>query len=53
MIVKEKIYPWPWNELERCNDTYIPSAKKIMEFREIEDVKKISIKEYQELIFKN
>ena len=54
MLVKERIYPWPWNELELCEDTYIiPNAKKTMEFREIEDAKQISIKELQRLIYKN
>ena len=54
MLVKERIYPWPWNEIELCKEAYvIPIAKQKMEFREIEDAKQISIKELQRLTFKN
>ena len=54
MIVKERIYPWPWNEIELCEEAYvIPIAKQKMEFREIEDAKQISIKELQRVTFKN
>ena len=54
MTVKERIYPWPWNEIELCEEAYvIPIAKQKMEFREIEDAKQISIKELQRVTFKN
>ena len=52
MFIKEKLYPWPWDEIELCQEAYIiPRAKKTIEFYEIKDTINLSIKEFHLLTF--
>ena len=50
--LKEKLYPWPWNEVIDCKEAYvIPQVKKSMEFSEIDYVTKLSLKEFHLFTF--
>lgn len=54
IYLKEKLYPWPWNELEQINEPYVIGfAKKSMDLFEIKYISNISLKDYHANIFKN
>ena len=47
ILLKEKQYPWPWNDIDLIQNPYIiPNAKKSMELLEIKYINNISIRDY-------
>lgn len=50
--LKEKLYPWPWNEIHN-KVLDIPTSKKNMEFNEIDYATKLSINLFHQINFKN
>lgn len=47
ILLKEKEYPWPWNDIDIIQNPYIiPNAKKSMELLEIKYINSVSIRDF-------